>query len=244
MERIRRRDERALEALIQRYQAMLRSIVGRMLSNDQDVEDVLEDVFLNVWNVTANFDGSRGTALAWIITIARRRAIDCVRRWQAYDRAEKRFQASADTGCSHFAGDDVEREAANSDTAAIFRKLLSTLPPLQSAVVRMAFYRGLSQREIARQTGLPLGTVKTRLELGVKKLRAAVSVMGSREDWLAGEPYRVSGRTKSASSGALINADLGFRRPAMIVQKSARNGLRGASDILNEKWNKAEKPPP
>jgi RNA polymerase sigma-70 factor (ECF subfamily) len=184
MERIQRRDETALETLIKRYEAMLRSVVGRMISNDQDVTDVVEEVFLGVWNQAANFDTSKGRAIGWIITMARRRAIDRVRRCQAYDRAEMRFRISTETGTSHFAGDDVEQAATEADMAAIFQNLLSTLPEAQREVVRLAFYCGLSQREIARETGIPLGTIKTRLELGVKKLRAAVSAMGSRDQWL------------------------------------------------------------
>jgi len=184
MARIQQRDEQALETLIKRYKAMLRSVAGRIISNDQDVSDVVEEVFLGVWNQAANFDTSKGKAIGWIITMARRRAIDRVRRRQAYDRAEMRFRVSTETGTSHFAGDDVEQEAAHSDVAAMFQKLLSTLPEAQSAVVHMSFFRGLSQREIAKETGIPLGTIKTRLELGVKKLRAAVSAMGSREAWL------------------------------------------------------------
>ena len=184
MERIQDRDEDALAALMRRYQAMLRSVIGRMISNDQDVSDVLEEVFLGVWNQAANFDTQKGKAVGWIITMARRRAIDRVRRCQAYDRAEMRFRLSTETGISHLALDDVEEHAANADCAGIFRELLAALPEAQRQVVKMAFYRGLSQREIARETGIPLGTIKTRLELGVKKLRAAVCAMGTREDWL------------------------------------------------------------
>ena len=186
MERIQSRDERALETLIKRFQALVRSVVERILPNKEDVSDVVEEVFMGVWKQAANFDLLKGKPLGWIITIARRRAIDRVRRRQAYDRAETRFRISTETGTSHFAGDDVEKSAMESETATMFQKLLFTLPVAQSAVVRMAFYRGLSQREIARETGIPLGTIKTRLELGVKKLRAAVSAFGSREEWLSG----------------------------------------------------------
>jgi RNA polymerase sigma-70 factor (ECF subfamily) len=184
MERIQARDETALETLMRRYQAMLRSVIGRMIANDQDVSDVLEEVFLGVWNQASNFDTQKGKAVGWIITMARRRAIDRVRRCQAYDRAEKRFRLATDTGNSNLALDDVEEHAANADCAGIFHELLAALPEAQRQVVKMAFYRGLSQREIARETGIPLGTIKTRLELGVKKLRSAVCAMGSREDWL------------------------------------------------------------
>ena len=186
LERIQSRDELAFETLIKRYSRMLRSVVGRMIAVEQDVTDVVEEVFLGVWNQAANFDLTKGKAIGWIITMARRRAIDRVRRLQAYGRAEMRFRISNDTGTSHFAVNDVQKEAAHSDTASVFASLLLTLPPAQCAVVRMAFYGGLSHREIARKTGIPLGTVKTRLELGVKKLRAAVLAIGSREAWLTG----------------------------------------------------------
>jgi RNA polymerase sigma-70 factor (ECF subfamily) len=188
MERIQSRDERALEMLIKRYSAILHSVVSRMIAVEQDVTDVVEEVFLGVWNQAGNFDLTKGRPIGWIITMARRRAIDRVRRRQAYDRAEMRFRMSSDTGTSHFAANDVQKEAAHSDTVSVFENLLLTLPTAQCAVVRMAFYRGLSHREIARETGLPLGTVKTRLELGVKKLRAAVLAIGSRKEWLSGTP--------------------------------------------------------
>ena len=185
MQRIQARDERALEILMKRYDAMLRSVVGRMLAIDQDVTDVVEEVFLGVWNQASNFDTAKGRPIGWIITMARRRAIDRVRRRQAYDRAEMRFRISTDTGSQHLASDDVEEQAAGADTAAKFVELISQLPEAQQQVVHMAFYQGLSQREIAKETGIPLGTVKTRLELGVKKLRVAVCALGSRDEWLA-----------------------------------------------------------
>jgi RNA polymerase sigma-70 factor, ECF subfamily len=184
MVRIQAHDERALEILIKRYDAMLRSVAGRILSIDQDVIDVVEEVFLGIWNQASNFDTSKGKAIGWIITMARRRAIDRVRRRQAYDRAEMRFRVSTDTGSQHLASEDVEEQAAGSDNAEMFAELISKLPEAQQQVVKMVFYQGLSQREIAKETGLPLGTVKTRIELGVKKLRTAVCAMGSRDEWL------------------------------------------------------------
>jgi len=184
LQRIQARDERALEILMKRYSAMLRSVAGRILAIDQDVADVVEEVFLGIWNQASNFDTSKGRAIGWIITIARRRAIDRVRRRQAYDRAEMRFRISTNSGVQHLAADDVEQSAASADHAAMFKELIADLPEAQQQAVRMAFYEGLSQREIAKKTGIPLGTVKTRLELGVKKLGAAVCALGSRDEWL------------------------------------------------------------
>jgi RNA polymerase sigma-70 factor, ECF subfamily len=184
MERIQCRDEAALEALIKRYTPMLRSIAGNMLASDHDVDDAVEATFLCIWERSAKYDSTKGNAIAWIVTMARRRAIDRVRRRQAYDRAEMRYRLSIDTGTQHLASDDVEEQAAGADHAAMFAELISHLPEAQQQVVRMAFYQGLSQREIARETGLPLGTVKTRIELGIKKLRSAATKLGSRDEWL------------------------------------------------------------
>jgi len=184
MRRIQARDERALELLIQRFTPFLRNVVGRIIANDQDVTDVVEEVFLGVWNQAENFTADKGKAIGWIVTMARRRAIDRTRRRQAYDRAEMRFRLANDTGYSHFAGESVERDAEQADTAQLISEIMATLPEAQQEVVKLAFYSGLSQREIAAKTGIPLGTIKTRLELGVKKLRAAITAMGTKEEWL------------------------------------------------------------
>ena len=146
--------------------------------------DVVEEVFLGIWNQACNFNTSKGKAIGWIITMARRRAIDRVRRRQAYDRAEMRFRLSTDTGTQHLALENVEERAAGSDNEKMFAELISKLPEAQQQIVHMTFYQGLSQREIARETGIPLGTIKTRLELGMKKLRVAVCALGSRDEWL------------------------------------------------------------
>src|ERR1700678_2521576 len=92
MERIQCRDERALEALIERFRALVRSIVDRVIPHDQDASDVVEEVFLGIWKQARNFDELKGTPIGWIITIARRRAIDRARRRQARERAELRFR--------------------------------------------------------------------------------------------------------------------------------------------------------
>ena len=185
MEGITCRDERALEVLMKRYSPMLRSVVGRMIAGDQDVTGVIEEVFLGVWNQAANFDRAKGEAIGWIMTMARRRTIDRVRRRRAYESAAMRLRISTETGTSHFAANDVEKEASDSDLASLFEKLLSALPAAQCDAVRMSYYHGLSHREISRQTGIPLGTIKTRIELGVKKLRKVFSGLGSRKEWLA-----------------------------------------------------------
>lgn len=182
MTRIQARDDHAIAVLYRRHTALLRTVVGRILHNESDVDDQLQDVFLEVWRQAAHYDVEKGKALGWIVTLARRRAIDRVRRKQAYSRAEERLRESTlTTAESMHPGTDSE--AMNGDTAEIFQRILATLPPPQREAVQLAYYTGLSQRDIARRTGIPLGTIKTRLELAVRKMRAAILALGGEAEW-------------------------------------------------------------
>jgi RNA polymerase sigma-70 factor, ECF subfamily len=182
MERIKVRDEDALAALYRRHTPLLRTIISRVVNNDTDTDDLLQEVFVEIWNRVNRYEEAKGKALGWIVTLARRRAIDRVRRRQSYARAEERLrvQTFGEANAMHPSTDD---EAMNGDTAEIFRRILATLPVAQREAIQLAYYSGLSQRDIARRTGIPLGTIKTRLELAVRKLRAAISALGGREEW-------------------------------------------------------------
>jgi RNA polymerase sigma-70 factor (ECF subfamily) len=179
---IQARDERALNALFVRHKALLRTIVSRVVQNDQDVDDVCQEVLLEIWNRAASYDEAKGKAMGWIVTLARRRAIDRVRRRQAYHRAEERnrVQVERESVGMHPGADKCAQE---SDLAQTLQQILKTIPAAQREALEMAYYQGLSQREIAAKTGIPLGTIKTRLELGVRKARAAVLAMGGRQEW-------------------------------------------------------------
>ena len=174
MVRIQARDDRAIEILYRRHTALLRTVIGRILNNDSDVEDQLQEVFLQVWRNAAHFDAKKGKALGWIVTLARRRAIDRLRKKMAYSRAQERLCAEPEPA-SYQGADD---EAAASDTASILSRVIATLPDAQREALNFSFYRGLSQREIAAHTGIPLGTIKTRLELAMRKLRSAALAFG------------------------------------------------------------------
>jgi RNA polymerase sigma-70 factor, ECF subfamily len=177
-----RQDQQCLSLLCQRHHSLLRTVISRIVGNEYDVDDVLQECLLDVWRHAGNYSRSKGEALAWIVTLARRRAIDRVRRIGTYHRCKERFREVVELeqeGAVH-AGADEEVESI--DRAAVIRKLIAKLPEAQQEAVHLAFYKGLTQREIAKFTGKPLGTIKTRLELGLRKLRNALVALGEFSD--------------------------------------------------------------
>jgi len=181
--RIQARDEPALALLMNRHKALLRTVISRVVHTDADVDDTLQDVFIELWNRSHLFDVTKGKILGWVITMARRRAIDRVRRRQAYDRAEERMRLQSESTAGDMVEQGADEDACNSDRAAALREVLATLPEAQRQAVELAYYHGLSQREIAAKTGIPLGTIKTRLELGVRKIRTAILQLGGAGEW-------------------------------------------------------------
>ncbi len=177
MEQIQHGDETALALLQRRHRSLLRTIVGRMINNESDVDDLVQEILLSVWHHAASYDVRKGKALGWIVTLARRRTIDRIRRKTAYSRAQDRFreESATDHAGLHTGADE---EAAQSDTAGAVATLISHLPEAQRQAVHLAYFRGLSQRQIAEETGIPLGTIKTRLELALRKLRSAALAFG------------------------------------------------------------------
>jgi RNA polymerase sigma-70 factor (ECF subfamily) len=105
-----------------------------------------------------------------MVTLARRRAIDGLRKKQAYARAEERLQSETEQQPEAWVHNTTETEISRGDTRELIRKVIDSLPLAQQQAVELAFFQGMSQREIAAKTNTPLGTVKTRLELGLKKI--------------------------------------------------------------------------
>lgn len=177
---IQQGDEAALATLYRRHTAILRTVIARVVHIDADVDDLIQELFLEAWKRAQTYDETKGKVLGWLITMARRRAIDRVRRRQAYARAEERLRLQTDPNAVH---DHVEEDATASERTAMLREALATIPDAQREALQMAFYQGLSQRQIAAKTGVPLGTIKTRLELAVRKLRVTLSSLGGAEEW-------------------------------------------------------------
>lgn len=183
MSQVQAGEETALATLHRRHCPLLRTIINRVINNDTDTEDLLQEVFCEVWRQAAHYSREKGKALGWLVTLARRRAIDKLRKKQAYQRAEERLLAETRLGSEEYSHTDVEENASASERTEILNRVIGTLPEAQQEALKFAFYRGMSQREIAAHTGIPLGTIKTRLELAVRKVRTAILAQGGSAEW-------------------------------------------------------------
>ncbi len=170
MLRIQQEEPEALSLLYDRYNGILKALILRVVHNDAEADDLLQEIFMEIWNQSRNFSAQKGKPLGWMVTLARRRAIDGLRKKQAYTRAGERLQAETEQQPEAWVHNATAEEISSGDTRAIVRTVINSLPPAQQEAVELAFFRGMSQREIALQTNTPLGTVKTRLELGLKKI--------------------------------------------------------------------------
>ena len=168
MEAVGRREPEAIQEIYERYELALRIVIQSVLHDDGETDDTLNDVFLQLWHQAGRFIAAKGLH-GYLVTMARRRALDRLRRRLAYRRATDRFETElkAAYGCEARAQDF---QPANSDLSELLRGVIGNLPVLQQEVVNLAFFEGLSQREIAARKSIALGTVKTRLQLAQKKL--------------------------------------------------------------------------
>jgi RNA polymerase sigma-70 factor (ECF subfamily) len=167
---IQSRDADALSQLYDRYNGIMKALILRIIHNDTEADDLLQEVFMEIWNQAKNFSAEKGKPLGWMVTLTRRRAIDALRKKQAYNRAEERLQAEPEQQPLAWVQNVTEMQIRAGDTRALMAKVISSLPEAQQQVIELAFFQGMSQREIASNTNIPLGTVKTRLELGLKKI--------------------------------------------------------------------------
>jgi len=163
-------DPDALSQLYDRYNGIIKALILRVIHNEAEADDLLQEIFMEIWNQAKNFSAHKGKPLGWMVTLARRRAIDGLRKKQAYSRAEERLQSETEQQPEAWVHNTTETEISRGDTRQLIRKVIDSLPPPQQQAVELAFFQGMSQREIAAKTNTPLGTVKTRLELGLKKI--------------------------------------------------------------------------
>jgi RNA polymerase sigma-70 factor (ECF subfamily) len=173
MKAVSRRRYDALAELYDRHGKRLRATIDGVVHEEADADDVLQEIFIQIWDEAARYSPKAGKPLGWMVTIARRRAIDKLRRRQAYSRVRERYQKRVTHDVSNSPREADEVFVLN-DLRRFLRECLRVLPQLQREALELAFFKGLSHREIAVATHTPLGTVKTRLELGLQKLTHAL----------------------------------------------------------------------
>ncbi|MFT4111870.1 RNA polymerase sigma factor [Silvibacterium sp.] len=162
---IRKRDQGAMTELFDKYGSLVYSVAFRVLRDESQAQDVVQDVFFQTWQSARDWSGEQGSLAAWFAVVARNRAIDLLRRRRYTDNVDEVILASP---CN------VESEAERIELVARVRTELQSFPPEQQKLLELAFFEGLTHAEIAERTGDPLGTIKTRIRLGLNRLRKAL----------------------------------------------------------------------
>jgi RNA polymerase sigma-70 factor (ECF subfamily) len=162
LERLAAGEREALSAFFDRYAGLVNALALRILRDGAEAEDVVQEVFVQVWRQAERFDAARGSAEAWLCTIARSRALDRLRRRAA--RREEPAEAAPGRSAPPRAADELA-----------VRQALLQLPDDQRRPLELAYYEGLSQTEIAARLGAPLGTVKTRMRTALLRLREVLA---------------------------------------------------------------------
>ena len=172
MQLVRRGQAPAFEVVYERHATAAFSLAYRIVGTRNGAEDVSQEAFLNLWRSGARYDRARGSVRTWVLGIVHHRAIDYLRRATVHDKRrasdegmEERFEASERT--------DVE--VARRDEAETVRSAMGTLPSEQSQVIELAYFGGFTHTEIAEMLETPIGTIKGRMRLGLKKMRGQLS---------------------------------------------------------------------
>ena len=171
LERVRERDSGALEALYNETSRVMYSLAHRVLNDREDAEEVILDVYQQVWNAAARYDPVRGTVLSWLAVMTRNRAIDRVRQSNLRRTREFHIEEPVDTPSENPA---PELQTILEQQRVLVRRAMDELAPEQREAIELAFYSGLSHSEVAETLGAPLGTVKTRIRVGMQNLRKAL----------------------------------------------------------------------
>jgi RNA polymerase sigma-70 factor (ECF subfamily) len=165
--RVRSRDGNAMAAIYDRYSSIVYSVALRVLGETSAAEDVMQEIFMQLWRKPQVFNSSRGSMGAWLAVIARNRAIDALRRRKPETDMEDVVLASAV---------DLANTTERNVIVSRVRQIISAMPVEQQRALQMAFFEGLTHSEIAARTGEPLGTIKTRIRSGLISIRKGLAV--------------------------------------------------------------------
>ena len=178
VELVTRKDAGALEALYDRYGRAAYSLARRILTEETLAQDVVQEVFLSLWRDARRFDAGRGTVATYLLSMTHHRAVDVVRREENLRRwrtSDEGLELEPDPKAL------VEDEVEASERRAEVRSTLAKLPAAQREALLLAYFGGYTQREVATLVGVPLGTVKTRMAAGMRKMKAALRDAGREE---------------------------------------------------------------
>jgi RNA polymerase sigma factor (sigma-70 family) len=178
VELVAQKDAGALEALYDRYGRAAYSLARRILTEETLAQDVVQEVFLSLWRDARRFDAGRGTVATYLLSMTHHRAVDVVRREENLRRwrtSDEGLELEPDPKAR------VEDEVEASERRAEVRAALAELPAAQREALLLAYFGGYTQREVAALVGVPLGTVKTRMAAGMRKMKEALQDAGREE---------------------------------------------------------------
>ena len=178
VELVAQQDAGALEALYDRYGRAAYSLARRILTEETLAQDVVQEVFLSLWRDARRFDAGRGTVATYLLSMTHHRAVDVVRREENLRRwrtSDEGLELAPDPKAR------VEDEVEAAERRAEVRAALTVLPDPQRQALLLAYFGGYTQREVAALVGVPLGTVKTRMAAGMRKMKEALSDAGREE---------------------------------------------------------------
>ena len=174
-----RQEASGLEALYDRYSTAVYSLALRIVRDTADAEDVAQEVFAQAWTQAARYDTARGAVAAWLLMMARSRALDRLRRRRAALKPGPADDTLADIPDP---APSVETTAAADEQARTARAALAGLPATERAALELAYFEGLTHVEIAARTATPLGTVKTRIRMALRRVRETMAALQTAAD--------------------------------------------------------------
>ncbi len=167
MQRIARHDQGALAEMYHRYAGLVYGVAMRVLQNNVLAEEVMQDTFVKIWREPQKWNPTGGRLINWLVTVTRYTAIDRLRK----ERRQPPLAAPALEDIPHAAATTGSLDDHPWHDAQMLQTFMAQLPPLQLQVIQMAFWQGMTHTEISEKLNFPLGTVKSRLQLGLQKLR-------------------------------------------------------------------------
>jgi len=175
LRRVHHRDQEALRLLFRLHNGRVFALAYRILGNRHEAEEIVQEVFIRLWDKAGQYDEAKGALLAWLLTVTRNLALDFKRREIRRSRVFVSFSAGEESG------EAMDAAAINPHDRELTRLALQSLPAEQREALELSYFDGYTQTELAEKLGEPLGTIKTRVRLGLKKLRELLCALGERQ---------------------------------------------------------------